>query len=520
MEEGGEITVVEDPPQKATFSQWMFQSKKLYKTYRKHPEAYWPTVGFLGVQMAWAVQISYVTSVLLTLGMNNETVGYAWLAGPLSGIFMQTMVGVISDYSESSFGRRRPYIIIGTISSVIGLIGFSNSQAIGYLFGDTEGNHPAGIAFAVIFFFFMDFAINYAMGPMEALMADTCSIEVYPYGQAWFAAHNGMGKTIGYGLGAISFVSIPIFAWLGTNVRALYLITAIFVAGSATLMVIFTPEKPHKRPEGVQPPSFLRIWKEIWEGMWEMPPAFARAFIVQCCAYLTWDCTFIYLTSWMAEEVYGGSPDSSDTDGYEAYEIGIEAGCLGLMGMALISVLWSLVLPMLGKIMGVKLTWALHLLLFALNNFLFTTVKQGEHSYALFLIALLGFPLAASYQIPWAIVTVVTQETPEKVALLTTIFNMSQCFPEILVSLTAGHWINLFGGKLSTIFYLGAIASVIGASLCTIVIQPPKLYDTRGTIQSASQSPEDSSSSVRSAQQQRSSEQVKAHTDTLLDNAF
>ncbi|CAM9553935.1 unnamed protein product [Heterosigma akashiwo] len=457
------------------------QFKRLYLVYRNHPEAYWPTVGFFGVQMCWAVQITYVSSYLITLGMTNETVGFAWLAGPLSGIIVQPIVGLWSDHSESKWGRRRPYIIFGTVCSVIGLLGFSNAEAFGYWLGDSGGSHPAGLVLAIFFFFFMDFAINYAMGPMVALLADTASTEVYPYGQAWFAAHNGLGKTVGYALGSISLTSLAAFAWLGSNLRALFLLAAVGTAAASALMALKTPEVPHRRPGGAPRPAAREVLAEIWAGLTQLPLPIHRAFVVQCFSYFAWDTTFIYVATWMGETVYGGGSDSSDSD-YGAYEDGVEAASLGYMGMAIISVLWAMVLPMLGRLLGVRLLWALNLLLFALILVLFATVRTGQRAYAVFLVTLLGFPLAGTYQIPWAIVTVVAEETPEKVALLTTIFNMSQCFPEIIVSLIGGSWIDLCGEWLGSIFLLGAAGALGAAALCYTVVQPPNLYDRKSVV--------------------------------------
>lgn len=42
-----------------------------------------------------------------------------WIAGPLSGLIMQPIVGVIADRSRSRWGRRRPFMVGGAV--VVGL---------------------------------------------------------------------------------------------------------------------------------------------------------------------------------------------------------------------------------------------------------------------------------------------------------------------------------------------------------------------------------------------------------------
>ena len=38
-----------------------------------------------------------------------------WIAGPLSGLIMQPLVGAIADRSRSKWGRRRPFMIGGAV---------------------------------------------------------------------------------------------------------------------------------------------------------------------------------------------------------------------------------------------------------------------------------------------------------------------------------------------------------------------------------------------------------------------
>lgn len=67
-----------------------------------------PSLAFAGVQISWAVQIGHGTSELRKLGISDRLVGLAWLAGPITGVVVQPIVGVLSDGCKSRFGRRRP----------------------------------------------------------------------------------------------------------------------------------------------------------------------------------------------------------------------------------------------------------------------------------------------------------------------------------------------------------------------------------------------------------------------------
>ena len=79
------------------------------------------TCCLLGVQFCWAIQIGWSTSVFLSLGLPAQLVSFAWLAGPVSGMVVQPLVGVVSDYTWGYFGKRRPFIFAGAFVSVVSL---------------------------------------------------------------------------------------------------------------------------------------------------------------------------------------------------------------------------------------------------------------------------------------------------------------------------------------------------------------------------------------------------------------
>jgi solute carrier family 45, member 1/2/4 len=55
------------------------------------------------------------TPYLLSLGLSKSKTSAVWVAGPLSGILVQPIIGAIADKSRSKWGRRRPFMIGGSI---------------------------------------------------------------------------------------------------------------------------------------------------------------------------------------------------------------------------------------------------------------------------------------------------------------------------------------------------------------------------------------------------------------------
>ncbi|XP_024026663.1 sucrose transport protein SUC4-like [Morus notabilis] len=66
-----------------------------------------------GIQFGWALQLSLLTPYVQELGIPHAWASVIWLCGPLSGLLVQPLVGLMSDRSTSRFGRRRPFIVAG-----------------------------------------------------------------------------------------------------------------------------------------------------------------------------------------------------------------------------------------------------------------------------------------------------------------------------------------------------------------------------------------------------------------------
>lgn len=71
---------------------------------------------------------SYGSPYLRSLGLTTELIALVWLAGPLSGLLIQPLVGAISDKSTYKLGRRRPFIIVGGFLVCLSMAGIAYSR--------------------------------------------------------------------------------------------------------------------------------------------------------------------------------------------------------------------------------------------------------------------------------------------------------------------------------------------------------------------------------------------------------
>lgn len=51
-----------------------------------------------------------------------------WLAGPLSGLLVQPLIGAFSDKCTSRFGKRRPYIFVSGILTCLSMLGVAYAR--------------------------------------------------------------------------------------------------------------------------------------------------------------------------------------------------------------------------------------------------------------------------------------------------------------------------------------------------------------------------------------------------------
>ncbi len=72
-------------------------------------------LGFFGLQFSFGLQQANMTPIYTFLGADEATMPLLWLAGPMTGLLIQPLVGALSDRTRSKLGRRTPYFLIGAV---------------------------------------------------------------------------------------------------------------------------------------------------------------------------------------------------------------------------------------------------------------------------------------------------------------------------------------------------------------------------------------------------------------------
>jgi solute carrier family 45 protein 1/2/4 len=139
--------------------------------------------------------MTYCTPYLLELGLTKSRISLVWIAGPLSGLIMQPVVGVIADRSTSRYGRRRPFMVGCTIltSLFLLLLGWTK-EVVGLFAIEKETVKNATIVLAVFSIYGIDFAINAVQGSCRGLIVDTLPIPKQQAGSSWASRMVAVGS--------------------------------------------------------------------------------------------------------------------------------------------------------------------------------------------------------------------------------------------------------------------------------------------------------------------------------------
>jgi solute carrier family 45 protein 1/2/4 len=123
----------------------------------------WLTLIMAGIQISWSVELAYISPYLLSLGLPKSTLSLVWMAGPISGVIVQPLIGMMSDRSTFKWGRRRIFIVIASVFVVLGFIGMGRTKSIvRWCTGPKpwEEIRDAVVVLAVASLIILDLAIN------------------------------------------------------------------------------------------------------------------------------------------------------------------------------------------------------------------------------------------------------------------------------------------------------------------------------------------------------------------------
>jgi maltose/moltooligosaccharide transporter len=138
--------------------------------------------GFLGIQYGFGLQQANMSPIYRYLGAEESSIPGLWLAGPLTGLLLQPIIGAMSDRSWSPrWGRRKPYVFIGAVVGSIAMILMPNSSSV---------------LMAASLMWLLDAGLNSAMEPFRAFVGDMLNKKQRPTGFSVQSFMVGFGQTL------------------------------------------------------------------------------------------------------------------------------------------------------------------------------------------------------------------------------------------------------------------------------------------------------------------------------------
>lgn len=225
-------------------------------------------VGFLGLQFSFGLQQSNMGPIYSYLGADEANLPLLWLAGPITGLLVQPIVGAMSDRTTSRYGRRTPFFLIGAILCSLCLLAMPYSSALWM---------------AASLLWILDAANNITLEPYRAYVGDRLDSSQHSLGYLCQAAFTGLAQTLSYlapsilvyGFGVnkdlVDENNIPIITKIAFMIGAVLSICTIAFSVWRVKELPLTPEQVQeiqRKPSGV-----AATLQEIFQAIREMPPA-------------------------------------------------------------------------------------------------------------------------------------------------------------------------------------------------------------------------------------------------------
>ncbi len=418
-------------------------------------------VGFFGIQYSFGLQQSAVNPIYDMLGASPDEIPLLNLAGPVTGLIIQPIIGALSDKTwHPTFGRRKPYFFIGALICSICLFFYPFSSSLWM---------AAGLLWI------LDVGNNTAMEPYRAFIADKLDDKQQPTGFQSQSFFTGLGQT----LANVSLFIFPILIIGKTGslpnwVYASFFLGSICSIGSIWWSMKTTPEIPPTDEElnhiRSTPVNIFSPFKEIFGAIKDMPKVMWQLSLVYLFQWYALFCYWQNVSKSIALSVWKTSP-SANPDLYEK-----AVSWTGLVNgwYNIVTFLSAFALVYFVKKYSAKAVHFLCLVAAAIGLLAFPFI---ENKYVLF-PAITGFGIgwASMMGIPYLLV--VGSIPKERYGVYMGIINMMIVIPMIIQNLTFGFILKNFLGNNASYAVVFAGVLLLLAALATLRIKP-EIQDNR-----------------------------------------
>ncbi len=421
-------------------------------------------VGFLGIQFSFGLQQTAVNPIFSFLGANHEDLPLLNLAGPVTGLIIQPIIGAISDKTWSPrWGRRKPFFLIGALIGSLCLFAFPYSPSLW---------------FAVGLLWILDVGNNMAMEPYRAFVGDKLPNKQLSFGYQMQSLFVGAGIVLANasiflfqdwfgGAETITENATVIPKWLYYS----FFIGAILSVSTILWSVLKTPEIPPSDIELQEIekhntlPFIERIktpFKEIVDAIKDMPK-------------FMWKLASVYLFQWYALFIYWQFISSmfEESMGFNKSEALSQAAKMNTT-YNISTIVFALALVPLALKWGGKKVYVVSLFLTGIAMLSIPNIQ--DPTLVILPMILFGIGWAAMMGIPYAMVSKIVPQ--ERRGVYMGILNMMIVIPMGIQTLTFGPIVkNLLNNSAVNAILLGGVFFIIAAFLGLRLKEPKSITD-------------------------------------------
>lgn len=385
-------------------------------------------VGFLGIQYSFGLQQNSITPLYTFLNADPDQLPILNLAGPMTGLIIQPIIGALSDRTWSpKWGRRKPFFLAGAITCSVALLFMPFSTSLWM---------------AASLLWILDAGNNTAMEPYRAFVADKLPKEQYPLGFQTQSFFTGLGITL-------AAVSPTIFATIigsGKSATGIpYWVYGSFLVGSIISIstVLWSLSKtPENEPSAEELAEIrkegrgiLSPFKDILEAIATMPTTL-------------WQLALVYLFQWYAMFIYwqfislsvASSIWHTTLENKELYDQAARWTSLANGFYNIVTFLSAFALVVLARKITARYV---HMVCLVLAGLAMMAIPMVDNKYLLFLPMVgIGIAWASMMGIPY--IMVASSIPPSKNGVYMGIVNMMIVIPMFIESLSFGKIYDLF----------------------------------------------------------------------------
>ena len=263
-------------------------------------------LGFFGLQFSFGLQQGNMAPIYSYLGASEAALPLLQLAGPMTGLLVQPLIGAMSDRTDGRWGRRTPYFLFGALLCATGLFFMPLSSSL---------------LMAVSMLWILDAGNNITMEPYRAYVSDRLNEDQHQIGFLTQSAFTGLAQML-------AFLTPSLLVWAGMNqdwvdthnipytARIAFMVGAVLSFGTILWSIRRVPELPLPPEERAriadEPKGFGAMLREIGSAIREMPVAMRKLALMSLFQWYAMAAYWAYVIYSVGRSVYNTSlPTSS-----------------------------------------------------------------------------------------------------------------------------------------------------------------------------------------------------------------